>query len=129
MGAEYTTMRNLFVRTPTLDMYCQADFLIGSDPVPVLTMRMINHHTTTTRLAWLALCSAYVMGGWDGLVIRGAPSGEGVREAVLLVLFGGQYPWADLLMALVASREVAASGNLLFYLSALTIKTKRLPNV
>lgn len=124
----YIAMRSLFGRAATLAMCWQAGFLMVSGTVFVSILLMADHHSTMAHLAWPALCGAYVVAWLAGLVTPGAPAGVGVREAVLLVLLGGQFPPADLLMAVVLGRAVTASGDLLFYLFALTIKTKLLPN-
>lgn len=71
------------------------------------------------RLGWPTVCGAFILAWLAGLVVPGAPAGAGIREMILLFLFGQAVPESDLLMALVLSRAVTIGGDVVFYLFAL----------
>lgn len=103
-------------------MWLQTCFLATSGAV-FLTVLMVTHKTTPEAgLLLPAACGAYVLAWLAGLVTPGAPAGVGVREAVLLFLLKGLFAPSDLLVAAVLGRIVTASGDVLFYLSALTLR-------
>lgn len=120
----YAALCGVRARPVALAMCWQAGFLMTSGAVFIAVLLMTNHTSDLAYSAWPALCGAYVLAWLAGLVTPGAPAGVGVREAVLLLLLGGQFAPADLLVAVVLGRAVTASGDLLFYLCSLAIKTK-----
>lgn len=103
-------------------MRLQTCFLATSGAV-FLTVLMVTQKTPPeTGMLLPAACGAYVLAWLAGLVTPGAPAGVGVREAVLLFLLKGLFAPSDLLVAVVLGRIVTASGDVLFYLSALTLR-------
>lgn len=101
----------------------QAGFLAISGTAFVAVL-MISGPVSAVASSWLpAVCGAYVLAWLAGLVAPGAPAGVGVREAVLLLVLGGLFAPADLLAAIVLGRAVTATGDLLFYIYALLLKT------
>ncbi|MFC3685197.1 hypothetical protein [Hydrogenophaga luteola] len=103
-------------------MCLQTCFLATSGAV-FLTVLMATYKTPPEASLLLpAACGAYVLAWLAGLVTPGAPAGVGVRETVLLFLLKGLFAPSDLLVAVVLGRIVTASGDVLFYLSALTLR-------
>ncbi len=65
----------------------------------------------------LAICiSVYVLAWLVGFVTPGVPGGAGVREMVILLLLGHEYPEQTILVALVAGRIVTTLGDLFLFL-------------
>ena len=120
----YVALRRLGARPLALAMFWQASFLMMSGVVFIVVLLASSGTSALAYSALPAVCGAYVLAWLAGLVTPGAPAGVGVREAVLLLLLGGLFTPADLLVAVVLGRAVTASGDLLFYLYALSIRTK-----
>ena len=121
----YAALRRLGAKPLALAMGWQAGFLMMSGAVFIAVLLMSDHTSAAVSYSALpAVCGAYVLAWLAGLVTPGAPAGVGVREAVLLLLLGGWFAPADLLVAVVLGRVVTASGDLLFYLYALSIRTQ-----
>ncbi len=78
------------------------------------------------NLPWVGLCGGYIVAWLIGLLTPGAPAGVGVREAVLLFLFNGLVPEADLLLAIVLTRIVSVVGDVLFWICSLKLSTDSL---
>lgn len=126
LAGGYSALNRLGARAVARAMGWQVGFLIVSGAVFIAILWVTNRTSAMAYAAWPALCGAYVLAWLAGLVTPGAPAGVGVREAVLLLLLGGQFAQADLLVAVVLGRAVTASGDLLFYLHALSIPTRTL---
>lgn len=124
LAVGYTALHRLGARPLALATGWQAGFLLMSGTVFIAVLLMSGQTSAVAYTALPAVCGAYVLAWLAGLVTPGAPAGVGVREAVLLLLLGGLFTPADLLVAVVLGRAVTASGDLLFYLYALSIKTK-----
>ena len=105
-------------------MCLQTCFLAMSGAVFLSVLLVTHEATTNASLLLSAACGAYVLAWLAGLVTPGAPAGVGVREAVLLFLLKGLFAPSDLLVAVVLGRIVTASGDVLFYLSALTLRSE-----
>jgi uncharacterized membrane protein YbhN (UPF0104 family) len=124
LACGYATLHRLGARPLALAMFWQASFLMVSGVVFIAVLLASSGTSAVAYSALPAVCGAYVLAWLAGLVTPGAPAGVGVREAVLLLLLGGLFAPADLLVAVVLGRAVTASGDLLFYLYALSIRTK-----
>lgn len=124
LACGYVALRRLGTKPLALAMGWQAGFLMMSGTVFTAVLLMSSGTSDVAYSALPAVCGAYVLAWLAGLVTPGAPAGVGVREAVLLLLLGGLFAPADLLVAVVLGRAVTASGDLLFYLYALSIQTK-----
>lgn len=74
------------------------------------SFEMLSIVTASYVIAWLA-----------GLITPGAPAGIGIREVVLLALLLPFFNEAHLLTAIVVGRLLSVSGDLLFYLLALSV--------
>lgn len=120
----YVALRRLGARPLAQAMCWQASFLMMSGAVFIAVLLMSSQTSAVAYSALPSVCGAYVLAWLAGLVTPGAPAGVGVREAVLLLLLGGLFTPADLLVAVVLGRVVTASGDLLFYLYALSTRTK-----
>lgn len=105
-------------------MWLQTCFLAISGAVFLSVLLVTHEADTRAGLLLPAACGAYVLAWLAGLVTPGAPAGVGVREAVLLFLLKGLFAPSDLLVAVVLGRIVTASGDVFFYLSALTLQTE-----
>lgn len=124
LACGYAALHRLGTRPLALALVWQAAFLMMSGTVFTLVLLMSGHTSAVAYSALPAVCGAYVLAWLAGLVSPGAPAGVGVREVVLLLVLGGLFAPVDLLVAVVLGRAVTASGDLLFYLYALSIKTK-----
>lgn len=102
----------------------QAGFLWISSVVFMIVLKLVAQEDALQSPAWPILWGAYVLAWLAGLLSPGAPAGVGVREAVLLLLLSGHFAQADLLLAVVVGRVITASGDLLFYLYALTLRAQ-----
>lgn len=120
----YAVLRRLDAKPLARALGWQAAFLLISGAVFVAVLQLNSHGSQVPYSTLPVICGAYVLAWLAGLVTPGAPAGVGVREAVLLLLLGKWFAPADLLMAVVLGRAVTASGDLLFYLHALSIRTK-----
>ena len=65
-------------------------------------------HAGTT---WWMVCSLYALCWMAGFVVPGSPGGLGVREALIVLVFGGVYPDAAALAILM--RIVSVAGDVL----------------
>ena len=124
LAFSYIALRHFVASQVALAMCWQAGFLLLSGAVFVVVLLMSNQSSTPVYATLPAVGGAYVLAWLSGLITPGAPAGVGVREAVLLLLLSGQFAPPDLLVAIVLGRVVTASGDLLFYLYALTLKSR-----
>jgi uncharacterized membrane protein YbhN (UPF0104 family) len=100
-------------------------FLATSGMVFVgLLALLVNEGSVTPSQASL-FCGAFVVAWLAGLVTPGAPAGIGVREFVLLVLLEGLVIQSDLIVAVLLSRMVTVAGDLLFFLFALWLSSRK----
>ena len=76
-------------------------------------------------VALTTVFGAYVIAWLAGVATPGAPAGLGVREVFLYGILHSSISQADLLMAVVLSRLVTTGGDLLFYLAAAFVPTRR----
>jgi len=74
----------------------------------------------------LIILGSYIIAWLGGFLTPGAPAGVGVRELVLDFLLKGLVPNSDLTLALVLSRVVSVSGDLLFYFLVLVIRNEKI---
>lgn len=120
----YAVLYRLGARPLALALVWQAFFLALSGVTFVGVLLLSSPEPFHQGSLLPAVCGAYVLAWLAGLVTPGAPAGVGVREAVLLLFLGGLFAPASLLVAVVLGRAVTASGDLMFYLSALSLKAK-----
>lgn len=114
-------LRHLGAKSLSIAMGWQAGFLWISGVVFMMVLKLIDQGGVIQSPGWPTLWGAYVLAWLAGLLTPGAPAGVGVREAVLLLLLSGHFSQADLLLAVVVGRAITATGDLLFYLYALTL--------
>lgn len=100
----------------------QSVFLIVSGVLFIILVEMLSQ--AGAELPWIPLCSAYILAWLIGLLTPGSPAGVGVRELVLLFLLNGLVSDADLLLAIVLGRIVTVSGDVMFYIMALLMKSR-----
>ncbi len=93
-------------------------FLIISGLIFTGVLSLVAGTSSLTVLIALMFSSSYVVAWLIGLITPGAPGGIGVREAILVVLLKGVAPEADLLLAVLLSRVVTVSGDVIFFLLA-----------
>jgi uncharacterized membrane protein YbhN (UPF0104 family) len=79
----------------------------------ILTMLGAAEHRGVA--GWIQVVGAYALAWLAGFVMPGAPAGIGIREAVLILLLGGTVSEGGLLTAVVLSRAVTATGDMLFF--------------
>lgn len=68
------------------------------------------------------LCGVYIVAWLAGLITPGSPAGIGIREAALIFLLGSLVAQADLLLAVLLSRGVTLTGDLIFFFASLLLK-------
>lgn len=94
---------------------CRALFLLLSGFVFVSTLSVVTAKGTLEIELLPVYVGAYVVAWLAGLVTPGAPAGVGVREVVLLFMFGGRVVEAELLLAVVISRAITVVGDVGFF--------------
>jgi uncharacterized membrane protein YbhN (UPF0104 family) len=100
-------------------------FLTISSIVFVGLLLLVGDESSLGLMELPLLCGSFVVAWLVGLVTPGAPAGVGVRELVLMILLEEIVPEADLLMAVLLSRIVTVSGDVLFFLIALVLSGKK----
>jgi len=107
------TLHTLFLTVSGMIFVSMLALLIKNEPI---TASQIFFFFGSFIIAWLA-----------GLLTPGAPAGVGVREFILLLLLKGQIQETDLLLAVLLSRVITVTGDLLFFLlaSLITIDKRR----
>jgi len=68
--------------------------------------------------------SAYIFSWMIGVLTPGAPAGLGVRETVLLFMLEGGVPEFALLSAVLSTRILTAGGDVIFFVTALCLKSR-----
>ena len=71
----------------------------------------------------VGIAGAYVVAWLAGMLTPSAPAGAGSRELVLFFLLRSVINEADLITAIILSRIVTASGDVIFYLLVMLIPT------
>lgn len=94
---------------------CSALFLLLSSFVFVSTLSVVTAKGALEIELLPVYLGAYVVAWLAGLVTPGAPAGVGVRELVLLFMFGGRVVEAELLLAVIISRAITVVGDVGFY--------------
>ncbi|OOG81277.1 hypothetical protein B0E41_18495 [Hydrogenophaga sp. A37] len=124
MTVSIALLRNLGAHSLSRALGWQAGFLWISSVVFMVVLKLMAPADALQSPEWPILWGAYILAWLAGLLSPGAPAGVGVREAVLLLLLSGHFAQADLLLAVVVGRVITASGDLLFYLYALTLRAQ-----
>jgi hypothetical protein len=104
----------------------QIIFLLVSSTVFMGVIAVVAPNAVTISVA-SSLCGAYVIAWVAGLITPGAPAGVGVREIVLLYLFGGHIQQIDLLLSIALGRLITVSGDIMFFVVSTIMKEKRCP--
>jgi len=107
-----------------LAMICQVLFLMISGLVFVGTLSLVTDGNALEIELLLPFMSGYVVAWLAGFLTPGAPAGIGVRELVLLVLFGARVHEANLLLAVVLNRMITSAGDLTFFAWASVVSSK-----
>jgi uncharacterized membrane protein YbhN (UPF0104 family) len=101
-------------------------FLTISGMLFVAVLALISSGLGVTTLQILTLCGAFVIAWLAGLLTPGAPAGVGVRELVLMLLLKDYIIESDLLLAVLLSRLVTVTGDVLYYLFSSSFKNNSL---
>jgi len=103
-------------------------FLVISGMVFLGVLTLIVDKSTIDTSHGLLFCGAFVVAWLIGLITPGAPAGVGVRELVLAVLLKGLVSESDLLLAIMLSRLITVTGDVLYFLVA-TILLHKVQNL
>ena len=71
----------------------------------------------------LSVVGSFVISWLAGFLTPGAPAGVGIREVVILYLLEGSIDQSTLLVAIVSNRLISVVGDLLFYLSSISLNS------
>lgn len=102
----------------------QTLFLSVSACVFVATLAVIGG-SSPLRADAIVIGGAFIIAWLAGLLTPGAPAGLGVREAILLLLLEGLFDQQNILIAVIASRLVTATGDLFFFAASHAIVAPR----
>ncbi len=119
-----TVLRRLRNRDVANAFLMQTLFLMLSGALFVALLAAISSQPIAGGQWMVQIGGAYVVAWLGGFVTPGAPAGLGVRELILLFLFKGNIPEADLLLATLLGRLVTVAGDVLFFLASLGIREK-----
>lgn len=115
------SLRGIVGRRAALSFIWQMVFLLVSGAVFVALLHLISGGEGLSFQEWLIVGGAYIVAWLAGLITPGAPAGVGVREIILLLLLRGLVSETDLLLVVLLGRLVTVVGDLLFYLTAISI--------
>lgn len=108
--AEAATMPSLPALAAALSFYCLVYLVFGAGIV--LMAHLLS--PTAPQDAWL-LVAGFALAWIVGFVTPGAPAGLGVREGVMLLLLGTQYPAAEAGAIVVGLRLATTLGDILLF--------------
>ncbi|SHE36822.1 hypothetical protein SAMN02745206_00208 [Desulfacinum infernum DSM 9756] len=98
--------------------FYQLSFLTVSGTLFALVVALISSNWPVVDLPWFSVIAAYVIGWLAGLVTPGAPAGAGIREMVVLLLFGNLDTGTYLIHAILITRTITIVGDFLFFFYA-----------
>jgi len=101
-------------------------FLLLTGILFVLVLALIDPAFDWSLRSAMLILAAYVLAWLIGMLTPGAPAGLGIREVVLLFLLGPIVNQSELLLAILLSRVVSLTGDLLFFAAAVIVKPKLL---
>ena len=111
----YQILKKVYTVDIAKSLFLHVNFLAASGLIFVSILGLVLDQPLSLGLV-PSLCGVYVTAWLIGFITPGAPAGLGVREFVALLLLRPMFSEADLLLAILLSRVVTISGDLLFFL-------------
>lgn len=115
----------VFIAAPKLlfnAFVLQGVFTILTGLTFLITLKLVDTTISLSIENSLFVIACYIAAWAIGLVTPGAPAGLGIREFIIVFLLGDVSTESNLLLAVVLSRIITVSGDIIFFCIAMILR-------